>query len=171
MLPEVQQYLKRTVVLLVQIMFFLLVVRAFGIEPAFVQGQSMDPTFHDEQRLVVNKFSYLISTPQRGDIVRFRKDKMSSPVVKRVVALPGEKVHITQNALHITGLDGEEFVLEEPYLPKGTLTKVGFAMPVEFFVGEHEYFLLGDNRLHSQDSRDYGPVHRRNIQGKVMFIQ
>lgn len=171
MLPEVQQYLKRTAILLFQIMLFLMLVRAFGIEPAFVQGQSMDPTFHDEQRLVVNKFSYLVAAPKRGDIIRFRKEDMPSPVVKRVVALPGEHVHITQNALHITALDGEEFMLEEPYLPEDALTNVGFGMPVEFFVGEHEYFVLGDNRLYSQDSRMYGPVHRRNIQGKVMFTQ
>ena len=125
-----------------------------------VEGASMEPTYPPGTHL----YGTPISTPlQRGDVVLL-KDGKAGYAVKRIIGLPGESVQLWRGCVFVN-----RQLLVEPYLPKHTYT-----CPVEqarrgaaFVLGEGEYFLLGDNRLRSEDSRVYGPVTRRQIKRRV----
>ena len=105
--------------------------------------------------------------PKRLEVVQFLDPQTDQFFVKRVIGLPGEVILIKRNGVFVRTPDSMEFQLSEPYLRKDTVTAVAAGSPLEFVVPENTYFLLGDNRANSHDSRDFGPVHRRYIQGKV----
>lgn len=168
MLSQIQQYLGRTVAVTLNILVIILVARFFLFEPGQVNGQSMEPTYYDEHRFLVNKFIYLFNPPERFDVIQFYDEKSEQFFVKRVVGLPGETVVIKRGSVFIHSSDGTEVKLEEPYLSPESLTSVEFGGQNEFMVPEHSYFVLGDNRLFSQDSREFGSIHRRLILGKVI---
>ncbi len=135
-----------------------------------VAGQSMAPTLVHDQRLWVNRWAYGIwswtrsttaSAPRRGDIVVFRpQDESSQRVIKRVVAVPGEVLEVDR---HRVLLDGD--CLEEPYLPPDTVT----TPPMRLSVAPDCFFVMGDHRECSHDSRDYGPVPRSRIIGRAFL--
>ncbi len=158
-----------------------------------VHGQSMEPTLEDAQYLMVNKLSYLrmdlerlsnlvpfwdsqrealrytpfAGSPERGDIIVFQRAGGSEMnFVKRVIGLPGERVEIRNGQVFI---DGE--ALEEPYV--GASERVGNMLCIPHSsncrVGENEYFVLGDNRTDSQDSRSWGSIREDDIAGEVWF--
>lgn len=168
MLSRIQQYLGRTLAITLNILLIILITRFFLFEPGQVNGQSMESTFHDEQRFLVNKFIYLFHPPERYDVVQLFEAETQQFFVKRVIGLPGETVIIKRNRVFIKTADGTEFQLEEPYVDSTALTTVVFGAQNEFVVPEHNYFVLGDNRSFSKDSREFGPVHRRFILGKVV---
>ena len=159
-----------------------------------VHGQSMEPTLEDSQYLMVNKLSYLrmdlerlsnlmpiwdaeqgeagytpfAGSPERGDIIVFQRDGGAGMnFVKRVIGLPGERVEIRDGRVFI---DGEE--LEEPYLHGSRRYGDMLCIPhsSNCRVGEDEYFVLGDNRTDSQDSRSWGSIREEDIAGEVWFI-
>jgi signal peptidase I len=125
-----------------------------------VEGTSMDPTYPPGTRL----YGTLITTPlDRGDVVLLN-DGNDDYAVKRIIGLPGETVHLWRGQVFIN-----RQMLIEPYLPKHTYT---YPNPrarrgATFILGEEEYFVLGDNRLYSSDSRAYGPVQRKQIKQRV----
>jgi signal peptidase I len=143
-------------------------VRYFLIQPFYVKGASMEPSFHDHEYLIINEISYRFSTPQRGDIIVFRYPKDPSQYfIKRIIGLPGEKVKIKDGQLYIYNdqypdgrkLNEDAYLFEETETPNSGKT--------EFILGDDEYFVLGDNREASLDSRRFGPVPRRYIIGKT----
>ena len=142
-------------------------VRYFLITPFYVKGASMEPNFHDYEYLIIDEISYRLDEPQRGDIVVFRYPMVPSQYfIKRLIGLPGEKIKISGGQVHIYDINSDQYVvLEEDYLPPGTET-VGSA---EITLAEDEYYLLGDNRPLSLDSRAFGPVKRNYIIGKVFW--
>ncbi len=142
-------------------------VRFFLIKPFYVKGASMEPNFHDREYLIVDEITYRFNHPERGEVIVF-KDPFNSGqfFIKRVIGLPGEKVRITDGRVFISE-DGSSPVvaLEEDYLLPATATNGN----IEFSLDVDEYFLLGDNRNSSLDSRAFGPLEREAIVGRVLW--
>ncbi|MBI4426808.1 MAG: signal peptidase I [Candidatus Kerfeldbacteria bacterium] len=141
-------------------------VRYFLIQPFYVKGASMEPNFYDNEYLVVDEISYRFSEPKRGDVVVLRNPRHESDFfIKRIIGLPGERVEIINGEVNIYNrADLNGFTLaESAYLPPGTRT----SGTVDQALGAAEYFVLGDNRESSLDSRFFGSVVRREIVGKT----
>lgn len=143
-------------------------IRYFLIQPFYVKGASMEPNFYDHEYLMIDEISYRLGEPQRGDIVVFRyPNDPRQFFIKRVVGLPGEKVVVGggQVTIYASG-DSEGTVLDESvYLGVGTLT----TGERDTTLGPDEYFLMGDNRAASLDSRMFGPVPREFLVGRAWF--
>jgi signal peptidase I len=135
-----------------------LVVNIFLAQATRVEGQSMEPNLHDNQRLIIEKITYRFREPQRGDIIVLRRPSRSTePLIKRVVGLPGETVSIHEGRVYIDGDPlGEEYLNQETW---GT-------MPPRLVPEEH-VFVLGDNRKASNDSRSFGMVPFDDIIGRA----
>jgi signal peptidase I len=122
-----------------------------------VRGSSMEPTLHDGQYLVIGKLIYWIRPPERGDIIVFQPpNSPADDYIKRVVGLPGEQVEIRDGAVWVNGV-----LLEEPYV-----ANPGFYSSL-WSLGDGEYFVLGDNRSNSSDSRSWGVLPVENIIGRA----
>ena len=143
-------------------------VRYFLIQPFYVKGASMEPNFHDHEYLIINEILYRFDQPQRGDIIVFRYPKDPSQYfIKRVIGLPGEKIKLKDNKVYIYNDELKNYVElnEETYLAADVQTiNRGKS---EFELGLDEFFVMGDNREASLDSRGFGTVPRRLIIGKA----
>jgi signal peptidase I len=136
-----------------------LITHYFFYSVLIVRGESMEPNYNDGDVLLVNKITYQISNPARGDVVAmFFPGEASKRFIKRVVGLPGEKIKIANNQLFVNGRK-----MAESYLPKGTVTLPN----LERSLTVDEYFVVGDNRGASSDSRAWGPVPESYIIGKA----
>ena len=154
---EVRGWLKDILAALV--MAILIVV--FVVQPVKVEGTSMSPRLQPQDRIFVNKFGYRLSPVERGDIVVFWYPRdVGKSFIKRVVGMPGERVEIRAGVVY---LDGRR--LTEPYLP---LLADGRSHGPQVIPQNH-YFVLGDNRVSSSDSRDWGSVPSENILGEAFF--
>lgn len=146
------------------------VIRAFLIQPFFVQGESMEPNFHNGNYLLVNQLSYSLGRPQRGDVVVFKAPpEPSENYIKRIVGLPGETVELKDGDVVIYNAEHRDGVtLEEPYEPSGTETQPESG-ETRWEVGADQYFVLGDNRLpgKSSDSRAWGLLDKKFLIGKA----
>jgi signal peptidase I len=140
-------------------------VRYFLIQPFYVKGASMEPSFYDHEYLIIDEISYRFGDPRRGDIVVFKYPKDPSQYfIKRIVGLPGEKVSIKDDQVYVFPAEGKKFMLDEsPYLDLGTETSGN----KEWTLGPDEFYVLGDNRDYSLDSRSFGPVYKDLVVGKV----
>lgn len=141
-------------------------VRYFLVQPFFVNGASMEENFHDGDYILIDELSYRFHNPGRGDIIVFRyPNDQTQFFVKRVIGLPGETVQIQNNTITIYNQDHPNgLVLKEPYLSAGQETKGNIP---HMKLDPSEYFVMGDNRLHSSDSRYWGPVNRALVTGRV----
>jgi signal peptidase I len=139
-------------------------ISRYILQSVQVVGASMTPTLHDADQYFLNRWVYDFRGPRRGEIVVLRDPTDGTYCVKRVIALPGELVSLKNGHLLV---DGKE--LPEPYLPYGVKTFTPDAVQdVKVNCDKNQYFVLGDNRNNSYDSRFYGPVPRQNILGVVM---
>jgi signal peptidase I len=140
-------------------------VRAFVLQTYFIPSPSMEPTLLVGDRILVNKLSYHLHGVTRGDIVVFatppkeKSDPTIKDLVKRVIGLPGDTISSSGGRVYINGKP-----LPEPWLPAGTVT-TGIATQR---IPPNEYFVMGDNRSDSQDSRFFGPISRSLIVGRVV---
>ncbi len=136
-------------------------IKYFLIQPFIVNGASMEPNFYDGDYLLVDEISYRFENPQRGDVIVLRapQDK-SIYYIKRIIGLPGEDILVDGNVVKINGK-----VLEENYLPSGIMND--WTGHVEYKLNDQQYFVMGDNRLNSYDSRYWGPLNRSDIIGSV----
>ena len=144
-------------------------VRYFLIQPFYVKGASMEPNFYDHEYLIVNEITYRFNEPERGDIVVFRYPRNPQEYfIKRMIGLPGESVQIKDGRVVIYNEENPDgIVLKEPYLSPDLKT---YALSEEKVkLGKDEYFVLGDNRNSSKDSRSFGPVNRSYLTGKVLL--
>lgn len=144
----------------------ILPIRFFLVQPFFVRGQSMEPTFSDGDYLVIDEISYRFRQPQRGEVVVFKfPGKTQDFYIKRIIGLPGETVEIRAGKVRIYNQDHPSgFTLNEPYL-SSNLQRDENMRPVR--LGEDEYFVLGDNRRASYDSRRWGTLKKDHIIGRV----
>src|SRR5438105_10746342 len=136
----------------------------YAVQTVHVLGSSMFPTLHDNDLLVASKISYKLHAPQRGDIIVFKPpDEASRDFIKRIIALPGERIRITNGVVYIN-----DQVLREPYLPeKWTYNNNWPASGQDQIMPTGEYFVMGDNRNHSSASRTFGPITTQSILGKA----
>lgn len=143
----------------------ILPIRYFVIQPFYVNGASMEPNFHDNDYLIINELVYRFSEPDRGDIVVFKNPRNKQEFfIKRIIALPGEKIKIYNNQIFIYNKENPDgILLTEEYLPEGRITRGNEVIEL----GENEYYVLGDNRERSLDSRIFGPIEKELITGKV----
>lgn len=163
-----------------------MLVKTFLIQPFWIPSESMVPTIEVNDRVMVNKLAYRLGEPERGDVVVFRdpaepdieesipeavirsvleavgvRTRGRDDLIKRVIGLPGESVEVKDNRVLIDGVP-----LDESYLDNGV------EMPDEgpFQVGEHEVFLMGDNREFSFDSRRFGPISLEDVIGRAFVV-
>jgi signal peptidase I len=140
-------------------------IRYFLFQPFIVQGDSMDPNFASGDYLIVDEISYRLGTPQRGDVMVFSYPKdTTEKFIKRVIGLPGETVTVTSGKVEITS-DGKTFTLDETYLPVNLQTYGD----TKITLTSGQYFVMGDNRPESYDSRIWGPVPSNDIIGKPVL--
>ena len=147
----------------------ILPVRYYLIQPFYVKGASMEPNFHDHEYLIIDEISYRFNEPVRGQVVVFRYPKNPQEYfIKRIIGLPGEDIQIKDGQVFIyNDAYPSGWLLKESYLPEGLQTYD--TNDLKITIGENEYFVLGDNRHASKDSRSFGPVNRSFITGKVLF--
>ena len=134
----------------------------FLYQPVKVEGTSMMPGLEDQERIFVNKFVYRWEPIARGDIVVFRYPRdVSKSYIKRVIGVAGDRVRIDNGQVYVNGE-----ALDEDYVPSEFADARSYP---EITVPAHAFFVLGDHRTMSNDSRDFGPVNERFIYGKAVF--
>lgn len=140
-------------------------IRYFLFQPFIVKGESMVPNFHSGDYLIVDELSYRIWQPERGDVVvlKYPLDP-GQRFIKRVIALPGETIDVRNGTVTITGKNGQ-IVLQESYLPNDLPTLGN----VHTTLGGDQYFVMGDNRQFSYDSRMWGALPKEDIVGKAFL--
>lgn len=143
------------------------VVYLFLFQPHQVKGKSMEPNFDDGEYILTDKVSYRIGVPKRGDVIVFKAPKNEEvDYIKRIIGLPGDTVNIQNGKVFINGTD-----INETYLPADFVTFPGSFLSEgsSATVPDGEFFVLGDNRNHSSDSREWGFITRKEIIGKAFF--
>ncbi|HXZ27783.1 MAG TPA: signal peptidase I [Terriglobales bacterium] len=135
----------------------------FLYQPVKVEGNSMLPGLQDQERIFINKFVYQLEPIERGDIVVFRYPRdPSKSYIKRVVGVAGDRIRIERGRVYVNGQ-----ALPEPYVPSSYVDGHNFP---ELVVPAHSYYVLGDHRTMSNDSREFGPVDESYIYGKAVFV-
>jgi signal peptidase I len=138
---------------------------SFAVQAVHVEGLSMWATLDNNDYLIANKIDYRLHAPQRGDIIILRPPTDNSKdFIKRIIALPGERILISQGFVYING-----HKLDEPYLPEAWTQLDNWGGPDGTIVPPNDYFVMGDNRNRSQDSRIFGFIGRDRIDGRAWF--
>ncbi len=138
-------------------------VRLFIAQPFVVSGDSMVPTFHNKEYLIIDEISYIAGEPHRGDVVVFRyPGDPSRFFIKRIIGMPNEKLTFKNGEIVITNAEKKDgFKIVEPYLNEK------FTTTGTYTTGINEYFVMGDNRNRSSDSRSWGILPRKNLIGRA----
>ncbi|MEK7644229.1 MAG: signal peptidase I [Patescibacteria group bacterium] len=137
-------------------------VRYFLFKPFYVKGQSMEPNFFEHDYLIIDEISYRFRVPQRGEVIVFRSPVNEDYYLKRVVGLPGERVKVEENKIVIFNAENPQgLVVNEPYLEEITTGSINLTL------SDDQFFVLGDNRDSSYDSRRFGPIEKEAIVGRV----
>lgn len=138
-------------------------IRTFIAQPFIVSGASMTPTFQDKEYLIIDELSYHLRDPKRGEVIVFRYPQdPSKHFIKRIVGLPGETITIKNNQVFVNS-NTEPVKINEPYV------NVNFSNNLEVTLEENEYFVMGDNRPQSLDSRIWGPLPEDLITGRALL--
>ena len=154
------QLVREIVEILALTLLIFLVVR-FVVQSYHIDGHSMDPGLHQDQFVMVNKTSYLFSSPERGDVIVFHAPTdTSQDFIKRIIGLPGDTVQIDAQHVYVNGKELNETYVSVPYNRQGA----------KWTIPANEYFVMGDNRPVSDDSRDWGFVPKDYIIGKAVIV-
>ncbi|HCS78327.1 TPA: signal peptidase I [Patescibacteria group bacterium] len=143
------------------------VVYLFLYQPHQVKGASMEPNFHDGEYILTNKFVYKFEDPHRGDVIVFKSPQNPDiDFIKRIIGTPGDHVKLQNNHFYVNNqLLGELYIADELYTYYGNFLKEG----AEIIIPQDYYFVVGDNRPRSSDSREWGPIDKSAIIGKSQF--
>lgn len=139
----------------------ILLFRVYIVEPHSVSGTSMDNTFHTQDYVLVDKISYTFEEPNRGDVIVFNppiEDRTSDRFIKRIIGVPGDTVVVTETGTYVNGVQQVENFITYPSSRTASTT-----------LGTDEYFVMGDNRAVSYDSRSWGILKKEHIQGRVIL--
>jgi len=154
------QIIEMTIIALLMVFLMRIFIQNFHID-----GQSMEPTLHNQEYVLVYKGAYLLQPPQRGDIIVFQyPPDPQEDYVKRIVAIPGDIISVVGQSVIVNGV-----ILHEPYINSRDDSNP-YPSFTNRIVGPDEYFVMGDNRGDSSDSRAWGFVPRQNIIGKVVIV-
>ena len=141
-------------------------IRYFLFQPFIVRGASMEPSFYSGDYLIIDEFSYRFSNPERGEVIVFKNPKnLSQKFIKRIIGLPEETIQINDGRVIIFQDDETQVLDESSYISEFIETPGDITISL----AENEYFVLGDNRFASSDSRRWGVLPRKNIIGIVFF--
>ncbi len=156
-----RSHLAREIVETIALTLIIFLVIRFAIQSYRVSGPSMLPGLQTDDYVLVNKIAYLFHAPERGDVIVFHYPlDTSEDFIKRVIGLPGDTVTLDNKTVHVDGVVLHEPYISEAYNPSGKTIKV----PMD------EYFVLGDNRPLSDDSRDWGLVPKADLVGKAVIV-
>jgi len=140
-------------------------IRYFLFQPFVVMGASMEPNFHQGNYLIVDQLSYRLREPKRGEVVVFRSPQGTGHrYIKRIIGLPGETIQIKDGQVIIFTQQGEKLLDESSFL-----FNIQTPGNVKIFLASNEFFVLGDNRVASSDSRQWGPLSREDIIGRAFL--
>jgi signal peptidase I len=164
---DILAFVWETVKVIVISLAIILPIRYYLVQPFFVRGASMEPNFEDGDYLLVDELSYRFSMPERGDVIIFRFPLNKSQFfIKRIIGLPGETVKVKDNTVTIYNKEKPEgFALSENYLSPEQETVGDSIVKLD----DNDYFVLGDNRVQSSDSRRWGLVNKSLITGKAFL--
>jgi len=142
-------------------------IRQFLVQPFFVQGQSMEPNFHNSDYLIIDELTYRLREPQRGEVVVFKfPGDTSQYYIKRIIGLPGETLEIERNRIIVFNREYPGgLAIKEDYLDESS--RQADLGKTKITLGEDEFYVLGDNRRSSYDSRRWGVLPRSDIVGRV----
>lgn len=143
------------------------VVYLFLIQPHEVKGSSMEPTFHNNEYILTDKISYRLADPQRGDIIIFKApNNPEVDYIKRIIAAAGDRIKIDGGEVYVNGQR-----LDERYITQTTMLIPGGSLHegTEITIEPDMFFVMGDNRGHSSDSREFGPIERSSIIGRAFL--
>jgi len=146
------------------------VLYIFLIQPHEVKGASMEPNFYDGQYILTDKITYRFDKPKRGDVIVFKAPTNPDvDFIKRIIALPGEKIEIKDSHIIISNSEHPNgFTLDEPYKINAPISGGSYLQEGKTVtISANNYIVFGDNRTHSYDSREWGPVTRSAIIGKA----
>lgn len=137
----------------------------FSLQSRIVSGRSMEPSFHNGEWFLLDKLSYHFKSPGRGDVIVFYPpNNLSEPYIKRIIGLPGEHIEINEGRIFISNDEGDFKLVEKTDLPA-----IPYSDEYSGIIPEDSYFVLGDNRSASNDSRYFGPVSEDTIIGKALI--
>ena len=164
---EAWSFIWETAKLIIISLAIIVPIRYYLVQPFFVKGASMEMNFYDGDYLLIDEITYRFSEPKRGDVIVFRfPDDPSQFYIKRIIGLPGETVEVRNDQVKIYNSDNKTgFALNEYYLSSGQETRGNNTEVLE----SGEYFVMGDNRLQSSDSRRWGPLPKKNITGRALI--
>lgn len=160
-------WLKKLAILVFEIVKVVLIslaiilpIRLFLVQPFYVEGASMEPNFYQNEYLIIDEISYRFNEKQRGEVIIFKNPQNTKAYfIKRIIGLPGETVSVEDGRVFIDGAK-----LDEPYI---SIFSSDDHDPVTLV--DNQYFVMGDNRMNSLDSRQIGPIHKDYIIGRVWF--
>jgi len=164
-LSDLKDFSFDTIKIVVISLVIIIGIRSFVMQPFFVNGQSMEPNFYDGDYLIVNEIGYRFNDPKRGDVIVFHyPNDPQQFFIKRIIGLPGEKIVIKNNEITIYNKERPDgFALDEFYIPKSAVISKDYSQELK----NDEYYVLGDNRIASSDSRVWGVLEKRHIVGKA----
>lgn len=168
-IPSFAKSPKSFIIELVKIVLIALAViipiRYFLFQPFYVRGASMEPNFNDNEYLIVDEITYRFADPERGDVIVVKvPEKKSEFLIKRIIGMPGETLTLMDGRIYVsTNTTDEGIALDESYLGDGIITQ-GFNSVT---LTNDEYYVMGDNRPVSLDSRSFGPLVKENIVGRA----
>lgn len=171
-LKKIGQFFLDTIQAIVMALSVFIIVYLFLFQPHQVKGNSMLASFEDGEFLLTDKISYRFDPPARGDVVVFKAPKtepcseIECEYIKRIIGVPNDKIMVLGGEVYVNGQ-----ILKEDYLFSGTTTSSGFSLPEgkEIIVPENHYLVMGDNRSHSRDGREFGPIPKQSIIGKTFL--
>lgn len=169
--PEIPQkkenFFKEIIKFTVIALIIVIPIRTYIAQPFIVDGPSMDPTFNTGQYLIVDQLTYHFSDPERQDVIVFRYPNNPKVFfIKRIIGLPGETVSIESGKVKIINKENPEgFLLTENYIGNNHRASDSFIKKL----GDDEYFVMGDNRVESSDSRLWGPLEKRYVVGRAFL--
>lgn len=164
---EVLAFIWETAKIIIISLAIIVPIRYYLVQPFFVKGASMEENFHDGDYLLIDEISYRLGEPQRGDVIVFRyPENQTQFFIKRIIGLPGETVEIKNNTVKIYNSQfSGGFTVKEDYLSPSQETFGN----IQVELGENEYYVLGDNRMQSSDSRSWGKLDKSLITGRAFL--